>query len=73
MQSGLSLGDIVVVPWGLDEILGRVVELYGPPGRPQVVVELSPELSSYVVDETTTIALPADAVHRHRTRAGDAA
>jgi len=40
---------------GLDEVRGSAV---------QVVVELTPELSSYVVAEPTTVTPPIDAVRR---------
>jgi hypothetical protein len=29
----LKMGDKVAVPWGLDEIVGEVLEVYGPPAR----------------------------------------
>lgn len=56
-------GAIVSFPWGLGhDLFGRVVEVYGPPGRPQVLIELSPELSGDIVDESTTVSLPLDAI-----------
>ncbi len=60
----LSHGDEVLIPWGLDEVRGRVHEVYGTPPRVHVVVELSPELSGSVVDEPTTVTLPLDAVKK---------
>jgi hypothetical protein len=33
-------GDRVAVPWGLDEIVGQVVEVYGPTGHRHVVVRV---------------------------------
>lgn len=64
MSEQLEPGDTVIVPWGRDEVRGTVAEVYGRAPRVQVVVELTPELSSYVVDEPTTIALPIEAVRR---------
>lgn len=64
MTDDVQEGDEVMVPWGLDEVRGVVVETYGPPGRPQVVVCLSPEMSGYVVDEATTVTVPRDAVRK---------
>ncbi len=64
MSDTLDVGDTVTIPWGLDEVFGTVAELYGPDGSRRVVVALSPELSSYVVDEPTTVTLPEDAVRR---------
>jgi hypothetical protein len=60
----LEIGDLVVIPWGVDEVHGKVVEVYGNAPKIQVVVELQPELSSYVVAETTTVTLPLSAVRR---------
>jgi hypothetical protein len=60
----LQAGETVVIPWGIDEVLATVVEIYGNAPRLQVVVELTPELSSYVVHERATVTLPIDAVRR---------
>jgi hypothetical protein len=57
-----KVGDTVLVQWGLAEVRGRVAEIYGPPGRPYVVVELTPELSGEIVDESTTVSVPMEAV-----------
>ena len=65
MDPDFEVGDVVVIPWGLDQILGTVAEVYGRSPRVQVVIELSPELSSHVVDEPTTVTLPRSAVKRH--------
>ena len=43
MVDEMSHGDEVLIPWGLDEVRGRVHEVYGTPPRRQVVVELTPE------------------------------
>jgi hypothetical protein len=60
----LSHGDEVLIPWGLDEVRGRVHEVYGIPPRVHVVVELTPVLSGSVVDEPTTVTVPLDAVKK---------
>lgn len=65
MAEELAIGDVVDIDWGLTTIMGTVVRVYGPPSRVQVTVELTPELSSYVVDEATTVTLPRGAVRRH--------
>ncbi len=62
MAHDFELGATVVIPWGIDEVRGTVAEVYGPEHDRRVVVALTPELSSYVVDERTTVSLPADAV-----------
>ena len=64
MSEQLEAGDAVIIPWGLDEVRGTVAQVYGRAPRVQVVVELTPELSSYVVDEPTTVTLPIDVVRK---------
>jgi hypothetical protein len=64
LDDHVAIGDDVVIPWGVDEVRGKVVEVYGNAPKVQVVVELQPELSSYVVDDTTTVTLPLSAVRR---------
>lgn len=64
MNEKLEIGDTVVIPWGVDEVRGTVAEVYGSPPRVHVVVALTPELSSYVVDEPTTVTMPMSAVRR---------
>jgi hypothetical protein len=60
----LAPGDQVVIPWGLDEVLGTVADVYGHEPRVHVVVLLTPDMSSYVVDEPTTVTLPLRSVRR---------
>lgn len=36
----MKVGDKVVVPWGLDEIIGEVLEVYGPSGHRQAYVRV---------------------------------
>lgn len=62
MAHDFELGATVVIPWGIDEVRGTVAEVYGPENDRRLVVALTPELSSYVVDEQTTVSLPADVV-----------
>jgi len=62
-DNGLTYGDELVIPWGLDETRGTVHEIYGPPARRHVVILLSSETSG-VVDEPTTISMPLDAVKK---------
>jgi len=58
MDHTFEYGETVVIPWGRDEVRATVAEIYGRPDDRRVVVILSPELSSYVVDEDTTMSLP---------------
>ncbi len=62
MAKSFKPGDAVVVDWGLDHVRGTVAEIYGVGRARRVVVELTPELSSFVVDEPTTVTLPVEAV-----------
>ncbi len=62
MANTLKPGDEVVVDWDLDEVHGTVAEIYGQGPARRIVVELTPELSSFVVDEPTTVTLPVAAV-----------
>lgn len=60
----LSFGEEVIIPWGLDEVRGTVHEVYGTKPRLYVVVQLTRELSGYIVNEPTTVTVPLDAVKR---------
>ena len=64
MAEAFKPGEAVVIAWGVDEVKGTVVEVYGAGGTLRVVVALNPEESGFVVDEPTTVTLPARAV-RH--------
>lgn len=52
-------GDRVRVDWGLDTVLGRVLESYATGGRAKVLVEIDP---GQVSEETTTLTVPLGAV-----------
>jgi len=54
----------VIIPWGLEEVRGTVREVYGGPPRVQVVIDLTPTLTGSVVDEPTTVTLPAHLVKK---------
>ncbi|MGH9071746.1 MAG: hypothetical protein ACRDX8_11410 [Acidimicrobiales bacterium] len=61
----LAYGDEVIVPWSnIHEVRATVHEVYGPPSREHVLVILTPELSGFVVDEPTTLSVPADLVRK---------
>ncbi len=64
MDHDLNVGDVVTFDWGLAEVRGTVAEIYGREPRVHVVVELSPDVSGYVVDEPTTVSLPISRVRR---------
>ena len=61
----LFYGEEVEVPWGFDvTVRGTVHEVYGYDDDLRVVVLLTPDLSGYVVDESTTIVWPISRVKR---------
>ena len=65
----LHEGDAVEVPWGVDTVRGRVLEVYGPATRRNALVEvdLGAEFDTRVgreVERHPTISLPVDAVRR---------
>lgn len=60
--AGLKPGDNVRVPWGVDQLVGTVREVYGPPGKPFVMVAVPVHGASGEVLETTPLSFPADAV-----------
>lgn len=60
----LRYGDEVVIPWGIDEVHGTVHNIYGTAPNVRVVVRLTPELTGTVVDEPTTVTVPAERIKR---------
>lgn len=61
-------GQRVLVEWGLDAQVGaEVIEVYGPPALRHVLVRLTPQLSSDVVDEPTMLSVPLSAVEQVET------
>lgn len=64
MRDELHNGDLVVFKRGLAEVRGTVVEIYGPTDNRRVVIALDPEVSGYVVDEPTTVALSVERVRK---------
>lgn len=64
MEDELRYGELVAFRWGAAEVYGTVAEVYGPANRRRVVIALDPDISGYVVDEPTTVALSVDDVWR---------
>lgn len=61
-------GERVLVEWGLGGQVGaEVIEVYGPPALRHVLVRLTPQISSDVVDEPTTLSVPLSAVEQVET------
>lgn len=63
MSDELAYGDLVVAHVGPIEYRGTVREIYGPDERRQVVVDLTPEISGYIVAEPTTAVFPIENLH----------
>lgn len=53
-------GDKVAVPWGLDEIVGVVVDVYGPPARRSALVRVPTRGPSGETLDESDISFPAD-------------
>lgn len=64
MKDDLAYGDLVVFKRGLVEVRGTIAEICGQQGNRRVVIALDPEISGYVVDEPTTVALPVERVRK---------
>lgn len=64
MKDELHYGDLVAFRWGTGEVNGTVRELYGHKEDRRVVLTLTPEISGYVVDEPTTVALSVEDVRK---------
>ncbi len=58
----LNPGDNVEVPWGVNQLIGIVREVYGPAGKRFVMVEVPVHGASGEILETTTLSFPADAL-----------
>ncbi len=55
-------GDRVVVPWGLDEVMGTVLSLFGPPGKQFARVEIELQ-GGEEVPVVEAVSLPVDLLH----------
>ncbi len=64
MSPTFEFGETVVVPWCNDEVLATVTEIYGHAPDLMIIVTLSPELSGFIVDEPTTLAVRLASVRR---------
>lgn len=64
MKDQLRYGDLVAFQFGGGEVHGTVRELYGREEDRRVVLDLTPEISGYIVDEPTTLALSVDEVRK---------
>lgn len=56
-------GDRVIVPWGLDEVAGTILSLFGPPGKQfaRIEVELRSDEGSTLLE---AVSLPVDLLGR---------
>jgi histidinol-phosphate/aromatic aminotransferase/cobyric acid decarboxylase-like protein len=55
-------GDKVAVAWGLDEIIGTVIEIYGPPARRSVLVRVPTHGPTGETLEESDISFPEHAL-----------
>lgn len=58
----IKRGDKVAVPWGLDEIVGEVEEVYGPPARKYVVVRVPTHGPAGEILHEENISFPEDSL-----------
>lgn len=58
MTTDIKPGTHVAVPWGLDEVRGTVLSLFGPPGKQFARVEIKLEKDDAATREV--ISLPVD-------------
>jgi hypothetical protein len=58
----LKPGDKVAVAWGLDEVIGTVIEIYGPPARRSVLVRVPTHGPSGETLEESDISFPEHAL-----------
>ncbi len=63
MSDELAYRDPVVARVGQVEYRGTVREICGRHERRQVVVDLTPEVSGYIVAEPTTAVFPIEELH----------
>jgi len=56
-------GDKVAVPWGLDEVVGVVLEVYGPTARRSVLVRVPTRGPSGETLTESNISFPEHALH----------
>ena len=62
-QKTIKPGDKVAVPWGLEEVVGIVVEVYGPPARRSVLVHVPTRGPSGETLNESDISFPEHALH----------
>jgi hypothetical protein len=58
----VKLGDVVAVPWGLDELVGIAVDVYGPPALRSVLVRVPVHGPSGETLEESDVSFPESAV-----------
>ncbi len=58
----IKRGDKVAVPWGLDEIVGEVEEVYGLPARRYVVVRVPTHGPAEEILHEENISFPEDSL-----------
>lgn len=61
-STSFNIGDQVLVPWGLSEVVGTVVEVYGPPEHQSVIVAVPVTGSTGETLDSTAVSYPADSL-----------
>jgi hypothetical protein len=59
-------GDRVVVPWGVDGLMGVVRRVYGPPGQRRALVKVPLLNASGEILEETTVSVSLRALNNAR-------
>jgi hypothetical protein len=62
MAKHLKRGDRVTVPWGLDNVEGIVIDIYGPPGERHVLVRVPVMGSTGETLEVSEVSYPERAL-----------
>jgi hypothetical protein len=62
-QKTIKPGDKVAVPGGLEEVVGIVIEVYGPPARRSVLVRVPTRGPSGETLNESDISFPEHALH----------
>jgi rRNA processing protein Gar1 len=62
ITNAFKQGDPVRVPWGVDEVVGTVVEVYGPPEHRYVLVRVPTRGPAGEVLDETDVSYPENAL-----------
>lgn len=60
----IKQGDSVAIPWGVDEVVGTAIEVYGPPGHHYVLVRVPTQGPAGETLDESTVSYPEEALRR---------